>query len=232
MTSRAAVLGALSGVRDPELDESLTELGFVADLEIEGDSVLVHLRLPTYFCSPNFTYLMASDAKAALLAIPGVREATVLLDDHHASEEINEGIAEDKDFQEIYPSQTLGGLDDLRDVFRRKAFIARQEELHGVLVLGGRTREEVAHMRLRDLPPSAERDTYLHRRGELGLDTSLEAPFMVDAAGRPISPEGMSEHLRFARMVSLNIEGNAGLCRGLLATRYGLPKPPEEDATR
>jgi metal-sulfur cluster biosynthetic enzyme len=231
MTSRAAVLGALSGVRDPELDESLTELDFVADLEIEGDSVLVHLRLPTYFCSPNFAYLMVSDAKAALMAIPGVRKATVVLDDHHASEEINEGIAEDKQFQEIYPTQTLGGLDDLRDLFRRKAFIARQEELHGELVSSGRSREEVAGMLLRDLPPSAETDRYLDRREELGLDISPEAPFMIDAAGRPIPEDAMSQHLRFARMVSINIEGNAGLCRGLLATRYGLPKQ-EEVATR
>lgn len=227
MTTEAAVLEALSGVRDPELDESLTELGFVSDLEIVGDSVRVHLRLPTYFCSPNFAYLMVSDAKAALRAIPGVSEATILLDDHHASEEINEGIAEDKPFQEIYPSQTLGGLDDLRDLFRRKAFIARQEELYGTIVASGRSREEVAEMRLRDLPASAETDRYLDRRAELGLDTSADAPFMVDAAGRPIPGDAMSQHLRFARMSSIDIEGNAGLCRGLLATRYGLPKQEE-----
>jgi hypothetical protein len=54
---------------------------------------------------------------------------------------------------------------------------------------------------------------------------------MIDAAGRPIPEDAMSQHLRFARMVSINIEGNAGLCRGLLATRYGLPKQ-EEVATR
>jgi hypothetical protein len=35
------------------------------------------------------------------------------------------------------------------------------------------------------------------------------------------------EHLRFARTVRVSIEGNAGLCRGLLATRYGLGEKEE-----
>ena len=63
MTSRAEVLDALSGVRDPELDEPLTDLGFVSDLRVEGDVVSVRLRLPTYFCAANFAYLMVGDAK-------------------------------------------------------------------------------------------------------------------------------------------------------------------------
>jgi metal-sulfur cluster biosynthetic enzyme len=47
----ARVLGALSGVRDPELDEPITELGFVSDLEVEDEAVYIRLRLPTYFCA-------------------------------------------------------------------------------------------------------------------------------------------------------------------------------------
>ena len=31
----------------------------------------MHLRLPTSFCAPNFAYLMASDAKDVLVALPG-----------------------------------------------------------------------------------------------------------------------------------------------------------------
>ena len=85
MTSRAEVLGALSGVRDPELDEPITELHFVSELEVEGGTAFVRLRLPTYFCAPNFAYLMVADAKAALLSVPGVERARVVLDDHYAS---------------------------------------------------------------------------------------------------------------------------------------------------
>jgi len=69
----ARVLGALSGVLDPELDEPITELGFVSDLEIEGEAVSTRLRLPTYFCAPNFAYLMVADAREAILSVPGVR---------------------------------------------------------------------------------------------------------------------------------------------------------------
>ena len=85
MIDRNAVLGALSGVRDPELDEPITALEFVSALEIEDESVRVRLRLPTYFCAPNFAYLMVADAQAAALSVPVVERATIFLDDHYAS---------------------------------------------------------------------------------------------------------------------------------------------------
>ena len=53
--ARAGLMDALSTVRDPELDEPITSLGFVtaAVMSAAGD-VQVRLRLPTYFCAPNF----------------------------------------------------------------------------------------------------------------------------------------------------------------------------------
>jgi metal-sulfur cluster biosynthetic enzyme len=77
MIERDKVLDALSGVRDPELDEPVTDLGFVSDLRLEDDTVSVRLRLPTYFCAPNFAYLMVADAREAVLSVPGVRRASV-----------------------------------------------------------------------------------------------------------------------------------------------------------
>ena len=60
---------ALGTVIDPELDEPITDLGFVRSLACHPSlNVKVHLRLPTSFCSPNFAYLMASDAKDVLPA--------------------------------------------------------------------------------------------------------------------------------------------------------------------
>jgi len=59
----AQVTEALSAVRDPELDEPLTDLGFVKDVRIDGGQVTVTLWLPTYYCAPNFAYMMAVDAK-------------------------------------------------------------------------------------------------------------------------------------------------------------------------
>ena len=106
MIDRNEVLGALSGVRDPELDEPITDLDFVSSLEIEDDNVRVRLRLPTYFCAPNFAYLMVADAQAAALSVPGVERATIFLDDHYASDEINGGVNDQHGFDGAFPGET------------------------------------------------------------------------------------------------------------------------------
>jgi metal-sulfur cluster biosynthetic enzyme len=233
MTGRAEVLDALSGVRDPELDEPVTALGFVSNLEIEGDAVSVRLRLPTFFCAPNFAYLMVADAREAVLSVPGVRRVSVVLDDHYASEELNAGGA----FDEAFPDETEGpDLEELRTVFRRKSFVSRQEQLCRALLSEGRSPLELAAMRLGDLPPSQNLNKYLERRSELGLDVSEGAPLVVDPDGNRIPEEAVVQHLRFARTVRVSIEGNAELCRGLLETRYGgdrgvVERPEREEAT-
>ena len=76
-------------------------------------------------------------------------------------------------------------------------------------------------MTLGDVPPSEDFETYLERRTELGLDASAEAPLVVDPDGNRVPKAAVVQHLRFARLTRVSIEGNAGLCRGLLATRYG-----------
>ena len=221
--TRSAVLAALGTVRDPELDESLTALGFVAGLEVDGDTVRTRLRLPTYFCAPNFAYLMMADAGTALRAVPGVRQAEVVLDDHFTADEINAGIAQRRSFQESFEGLADDELDELRALFRRKALVARQQRLVRALLDQGTTVERLGRLRLGDLMPSEELDTYLERRAELGLDVSPEAPLVVDTDGNPIPAELLEGHLRFARLTRVSIEGNAGFCRGLLATRYGEP---------
>ena len=60
------------------------------------------------------------------------------------------------------------------------------------------------------------------------FDVSPGAPLIVDPDGRKVPEEAVVEHLRFARTLRVSIEGNAGLCRGLLATRYGLREKEEE----
>jgi metal-sulfur cluster biosynthetic enzyme len=231
MIDRNEVLGALSGVRDPELDEPITDLDFVSALEIEGADVLVRLRLPTYFCAPNFAYLMVADAHAAAISVPGVERARIFLDDHYASEEINGGVNERQGFDGAFPGETEGpDLEGLRTTFRRKSFVSRQEQLCRTLRAEGHSSEELANMRLEDLPPSEEFETYLERRAELGLDVSAEAPLIVDPDGNRVPEEAVVQHLRFAKTVRVSIEGNASLCRGLLSTRYGIPEREERTA--
>ena len=82
---RDTVWQALGTVLDPELDEPITALDFVASCTVSGDGVAsVHLRLPTFFCAPNFSFLMVADAHDAVSAVEGVTRADVVLDDHHA----------------------------------------------------------------------------------------------------------------------------------------------------
>ena len=231
MIDRDVVLGALSGVRDPELDEPITDLDFVSELRVEGASAFVRLRLPTYFCAPNFAYLMVADAKEAVLSVPGVEEASVVLDDHYASEEINGGVNGERGFDGAFPEQTEGAdLEKLRSTFRRKSFVSRQEQLCRILLADGNSPADLAGMRLEDVPPSAPFEKYLERRRELGIDSSAEAPLVVDPDGNAVPREAVVQHLRFARTVRVSIDGNASFCRGLLSTRYGTTEREEKTA--
>jgi metal-sulfur cluster biosynthetic enzyme len=230
MTIRSQVLDALSGVRDPELDEPITDLDFVSKLEVENGVASVRLRLPTYFCAPNFAYLMVADAKEALLSVSGIERADVVLDDHYASGEINVGVNDEHGFDGAFPEETESpDLEELRTVFRRKSFVSRQEQLCRELLTAGDTPSDLAGMTLADVPASDTLQKYLERRAGLGIDVSGHAPLVVDPEGKRIPEDAVVEHLRFARTVRVSIEGNAELCKGLLAARYGIPD--KEEAT-
>jgi metal-sulfur cluster biosynthetic enzyme len=232
MPTESAGLDALPGDRDPELDEPITDLKFISYLRIAEDAVDVRLRLPTYFCAANFAYLMVADAKEALMGVPGVKYARVVLDDNYASGEINTGMAEGRGFQDTFPGETESeDLDGLRSIFRRKSFVSRQEKLCRALMAEGITPAELARMSLGDVPSSETFEKYLDRRRELGLDASPEAPLLVDPDGNKVPTEAVVEHLKFARVTRLGIESNAGFCRGLLAARYpDIPGVGEKEA--
>jgi len=223
--SEAEVLDALSGVRDPELDEPVTSLGFVSSIERRGEEVSVRLRLPTYFCSPNFAYIMAEDAKRALLSLPRVERAEVTLEEFHVAEEINRGVSRDEGFDRAmatFSDETTGeDLGAVRRTFRKKAFIRRQEILCRALLSRGSSPRELARMRLADAPPCRELEVYLERREELGFDLSPSSPLLLSAEGRPIPEGAVVEHLRRARLTRVSLEGNGALCRDLLEARYG-----------
>jgi metal-sulfur cluster biosynthetic enzyme len=224
------VLAALVDVLDPELDESIVELGFVERISIgaapadggpDGRArarVRVQLRLPTYWCAPNFSWLMAEDVREVLLRDPRIGHVEVALADHHAAAEISSGVSSGRAFEEVFGAGPDGRLVSLRELFRRKALLARQERALRSLRC---TSDELARLRVGELPDTQEVRAYLAARAELGLDCSPGAPALTDAAGRPVAEERVAGHLRRARLMRVSIEGNAAFCRGLLATRYG-----------
>jgi metal-sulfur cluster biosynthetic enzyme len=217
---------ALATVRDPELDEAVTTLGFVAAVEVDAGAVRVDLRLPTYFCAPNFAWLMVADAKAALRRALGEHtEVVVRLVDHFASDTINRGVGGGTGFEGAFGAEAGGNLDELRALFRRKAYSMRQERLCKVLLDAGHTAKDLAAMTLAELPPCAQTDEYLSRRADLGLDLAPTAAFLVGADGAPVAAESLAQHLRVARTLRVSVEGNAAFCMGMLRTRYGLGEP-------
>ncbi|MEV7382826.1 metal-sulfur cluster assembly factor [Streptomyces lydicus] len=219
---------ALDAVLDPELDEPITDLGFVRSIEAGPDRGLtVHLRLPTSFCSPNFAYLMASDAKDVLTRLPGVGDVHVLLDDHHDSDMINRGLAADAGYRGTFGHEADKDLEELRLVFRRKAHAAAMERALAELLRqdSALTEAQLPEVVLGDLPDTAATRALLRRREALGIGTAPSDPALVDEHGRPYPPDEVPLRLRFARSVRISIDGNAHFCRGLLRTRY-----PESEA--
>ncbi|KMO84920.1 metal-sulfur cluster biosynthetic enzyme [Mycolicibacterium chubuense] len=222
MTRDAEAMTALTAVVDPELDEPITALGFVHSLVVSpSGNVKLNLRLPTSFCSPNFAYLMASDAKDVLNGLDWARQVVVELDDHHDSDIINAGLAADAGYRGTFGHEAEDSLDDLRMTFKRKAHTAAMERCLTSLLRAdpSRTEESMGAVRIGDLPAGPETEALLHRRATLGLSTRADDLVLVDETGAPYDDVPMA--LRRARSTRISIDGNAHFCRGLLRTRYG-----------
>jgi metal-sulfur cluster biosynthetic enzyme len=217
-----AVLKALETVRDPELDEPITALGFVASCAVSaaGDAQ-VRLRLPTYFCAPNFAYLMVADAYDAVAALPGVRHAEVVLEDHFASAEINGGVAAQAGFVQSFDGEAVSELHGLRADFLRKAVMAGTDQVARPLLSAGTDPAALLAMTLGELPPSRALDRLRQRRAELGLTAGDDAPLLIDpVTGDRVAAASVPLHLRKAKTTRVSIEANSGICRGMLAHRY------------
>jgi metal-sulfur cluster biosynthetic enzyme len=217
------VRAALGTVVDPELDEPITDLGFVRSVRVDGSDVEVHLRLPTSFCAPNFAYLMASDALDALHAVPGVGRVVVQLDDHSDSDLINRGLAEAAGYRGTFGHEAETSLDELRATFHRKAHTAAMERAVTGLLRADRSLDEagVGDLTLGDLPAEdSTTEALLRRRATVGLPLDPAAPVLVDADGTRPAPGTVALFLRRARSVRISVDGNAHFCRGLLRTRY------------
>jgi metal-sulfur cluster biosynthetic enzyme len=222
------VLAALGTVYDPELDEPITALGFIGACTVSArGEVAVRLRLPTPQCAPNFAYLMAADARAAVLSVAQVTRVSIVLEDHYTGAEINAALARNGDFADAFPGETEGSLDALRELFRRKALVARQARVCQALLDAGATAEVVAALRLSHLPASGDGLRCRELRRQLGLPHGPQDAALVAGDGSALTAADLPTWLRRARLVSLSLETNGGLCRSLLQVRYGCPDQEE-----
>ena len=85
-----AVRAAAGSVRDPEIRRSLSEMGLLDDVQIEGSQVTVHFHLTSPLCPSKFATSIGQEIRKRVEAIPGVTSCEVLLRDHFLREKIQE----------------------------------------------------------------------------------------------------------------------------------------------
>jgi metal-sulfur cluster biosynthetic enzyme len=230
--ARAQVMNKLQTVTDPELDEPLTDLGFIESIDIDvSDHVRIVFRLPTYWCAANFAFMMAEDIRDRIKELAWVNGVTVELIDHFSAVEINQGIAVGCSFGATFAEDANGNLDDLRRIFQTKAFLQRQERLLRHLLATGYTSDELIALniaaleRLEILQPEGAhlRQQYLTARNKLRNCEPSSLAF-VEPNGRELTSESLMDYLKRLRSVSINMAFNGFICRSLLAARYGKAK--------
>jgi metal-sulfur cluster biosynthetic enzyme len=221
------VWSALGTVTDPEIDESVTSLEFITSMRIEsGTDVRIEFRLPTYWCAPNFAFLMASDMRDAVSELPWVENVTVGLLDHFSADLINRSVALKQDFRDAFPGETDDDLSEIRKTFLGKAFERRQELLIRRLLAKGCPATRITQISLHDLmclpldnEGAALRKLYLFIRRKIHPNSTEETWAFTTVDGRPLDQDTFSTYLRKLAGVRRNAEYNGFICRSLLAAR-------------
>lgn len=225
----AEVLACLAAVTDPELDEPVTDLGFVEQVTVGGDgTVSIDFRLPTYWCAANFAYMMAEDMRDAVAALPWVTRVVPCLQEHMCADEVNRGVAQGLEFSVAFgEAGDDDSLANLRTTFRRKAFQGRQEVLLRALLAQGFDKAALVAMTVAELEGATVTDPenadllhrYLEIRARVGGPAGPDDRAFVTAEEAPLTEAGFDEHLRTLASVRIAMEFNGALCRGLLAAR-------------
>jgi metal-sulfur cluster biosynthetic enzyme len=221
------VWSALGTVTDPEIDESVTSLEFITSVRIEsGNKVHIEFRLPTYWCAPNFAFLMASDMRDAVAGLPWVEDVTVGLLDHFSADLINRSVALRQDFRDAFPGETDDDLSEIRTKFLGKAFERRQELLIRHLVTRGYPATRLTGIAMHELmllplddEGAALRNLYLFIWRKLRPERPEETLAFATVEGNPLDPNDFSSYLRKLAGVRRNAEFNGFICRSLLASR-------------
>ncbi|MGH2497883.1 MAG: iron-sulfur cluster assembly protein [Ktedonobacteraceae bacterium] len=234
---------AISEVLDPELDESLVKLGFIDRVQVDGADVSITFKLPTYWCAPNFAYLMAGDLRKRASSVAGVRNVRVILLDHCAEDEVTNGVNQGQTFADAFPGEASEDeqLEELRRIFLRKGFLMRQDALLRQMVKLGLDEATIATLRVQDMRIDETTDAafvivdgreycleragrggsiYQQRRIALGLPHAADDPLIIDDQGQPLRTGDLQQFLRRSRSIRMNIMFNTAMCKGLFRTRY------------
>jgi metal-sulfur cluster biosynthetic enzyme len=230
----ADVWARLDLVMDPELDEPVTDMGFIEAVSITGpttghniNTVEIAFRLPTYWCSPNFAFLMAEGIKREVESLHWVGQAVVTLHDHMAAEEMNAVINAGGAFSDVFADLAPGeNLDALREQFDQKAFQRRQEVVIKALIAQGFVADVIVALSLADLSlipfDDAEETRQCGRYTALLVAKNL-AHSANDIAFPTYQGTAIGDfqaYMGLLRSVRINMEFSGSLCRGLKRSRY------------
>ncbi|MCS7288311.1 MAG: iron-sulfur cluster assembly protein [Roseiflexus sp.] len=234
---------ALAEVYDPELDAPITELGFVNEVRLDGGHVTVRYTVPTFWCAPNFVFMMSHDIRTEVGRVPGVTRVTVLVQNNCMEDEVNAGVNAGRSFADTFPNDVdqNADLETLRHTFTVKGFLARQDALLRRMRQAGLPDETTLDLRIGDVHPqgedvivhlstalaplrvplaAADLTRYLHKRRRLHLATDPGARLFTTSDGQPIAAVDLAAYLRYSRTARLNIAFNTSLCEGLLRTQF------------
>ena len=73
-----------------------------------------------------------------------------------------------------------------------------------------------------------ERSIHLQYLEGVGPGEEERVERVVDPDGNKVPEDAVVEHVRFARLTRVSIEGNADFCRGVLSARYGMQEEKKE----
>ena len=223
------VWARLDLVMDPELDEPVTDMGFIEAVAVDAaGGVDITFRLPTYWCSPNFAFLMAQGIRREVEVLPWVSCARVALQDHMSAEEMNRVVNAGGHFADVFNDVTSDkDLSDLREKFDLKAYQRRQEVVIKALVAQGMGVASVVAMTLAELQstelePEADRQKtrYLALLLAKGIASRPTDPALPTYQGTPLTLDTYPTYMNLLRSVRINMEFSGSLCRGLKRNRY------------
>jgi metal-sulfur cluster biosynthetic enzyme len=233
----------LDRVTDPELDTSIVELDYVDEIRIEGARVHVEFTLPTAWCSPAFAWMMATDARDEVEALPGVERTTLRLREHLHETEITEGVNERQAFGDVFPDAD-GGVESVRAVLDDKARIARQHAAVEALLEAGLSPEQIVALTPEDcwlddpaavfpddgafgVPvPGEALERYLEKAAETGHLDDEHPELFRTPEGEPIPVEKFELVKARGRLATVNMTGQGSVCDALNESRRAEGRPP------
>jgi len=204
-----------------------------------SNRVEIDFRLPTYWCAPNFAFLMASDMRDVVTALEWVKDVSVRLFDHFSADLINRSVALRQDFRDAFPGETDDDLSAIRQKFLGQAFERRQELLLQYLTARGYGPDWIARASLSELigleldqEGIALRNLYLFILRRMDPDAGKEVLAFITQDGMPLNSQELKSYLRKIAATRRNAEFNGFICRSLLSERVKRTGPENPEVER